>query len=90
MTPKAENWIKFWCAPQFGGRVELSRGIGVTHVYPWHWHEEVQICAIESGTDILSFRGAQHPTPPGTLTFVPPGRSTATGTWPPRDAPTAP
>ncbi len=73
MTPKAENWIKFWCAPQSGGRVELSRGIGVTHVYPWHWHEEVQICAIESGTDILSLRGAEHPTPPGSLTFVPPG-----------------
>ena len=73
MTPKAENWIKFWCAPQFGGRVELSRGIGVTHVYPWHWHEEVQVWAIESGADVLSFRGAQHFTPPGSLAFVPPG-----------------
>jgi AraC-like DNA-binding protein len=73
MTPKTENWIKFWCAPQFGGRVELSRGIGVTHVYPWHWHEEVQICAIESGSDVLSFRGAEHPTAPGSLTFIPPG-----------------
>lgn len=73
MTPKAENWIKFWCAPQLGGRVELSRGIGVTHIYPWHWHEEVQIWAIESGADILSFRGAQYPTPPGSLAFVPPG-----------------
>lgn len=73
MTPKAENWIKFWCAPQFGGRVELSRGISVTHVYPWHWHEEVQIWAIESGADVLSFRGAEHVTPPGSLSFVPPG-----------------
>jgi AraC-like DNA-binding protein len=73
MTLKAENWIKFWCAPQFGGRVELSRGIGVTHVYPWHWHEEVQIWAIESGADILSFRGAEYMTPPGSLAFVPPG-----------------
>ena len=73
MTPKTENWIKFWCAPQFGGRVELSRGIGVTHVYPWHWHEEVQICAIESGTEILSFRGADHPAFPGSLSFIPSG-----------------
>ncbi len=73
MTPKAENWIKFWCAPQFGGRVELSRGIGVTHVYPWHWHEEVQICAIEEGPGFLTFRGAEHSTPPGCLFFVPPG-----------------
>lgn len=73
MTPKAENWIKFWCAPQFGGRVELSRGISVTHVYPWHWHEEAQIWAIESGADVLSFRGAEHFTPPGALAFVPPG-----------------
>jgi AraC-like DNA-binding protein len=73
MTPKAENWIKFWCAPQFGGRVELSRGIGVTHIYPWHWHEEVQISAIEEGFDNLSFRGAEHPLSPGALAFVPPG-----------------
>ncbi|HEV2854298.1 MAG TPA: AraC family transcriptional regulator [Thermoanaerobaculia bacterium] len=73
MTPKAENWIKFWCAPQLGGRVELSRGIGVTHVYPWHWHEEVQISAIESGSDDLSFQGAEHHMLPGALSFMPPG-----------------
>ena len=73
MAPKAENWIRFWRAPQFGGRLELSRGIGVTHVYPWHWHEEVQISAIEDGPGFLSLRGAEHPTPPGSLLFVPPG-----------------
>ncbi len=73
MAPKAENWIKFWCAPQLSGRVELSRGIGVTHVYPWHWHEEVQIYALEEGADTLSFRGAHHPTHPGSLAFIPPG-----------------
>lgn len=73
MTAKAENWIKFWCAPQLGGRVELSRGVGVTHVYPWHWHEEVQISAIEAGSDDLSFQGARYPMPPGTLSFMPPG-----------------
>lgn len=73
MAAKGGNWIKFWCAPQFGGRVELSRGIGVTHVYPWHWHEEVQIWAIESGADVLGFRGTEHYTPPGALAFVPPG-----------------
>lgn len=70
---KAMGWIKFWCAPQFEGRVELSRGISVTHVYPWHWHEEVQIYALEEGADTLSFRGAQYFTPPGSLTFIPPG-----------------
>ncbi|HKI01797.1 MAG TPA: AraC family transcriptional regulator [Thermoanaerobaculia bacterium] len=73
MTPKAENWIKFWCAPQFEGRVELSRGIGVTHVHRWHWHEEVQISAIEAGSDALSFRGTSYPMPPGSLSFMPPG-----------------
>lgn len=73
MAPKAENWIRFWRAPRFGGRLELSRGIGVTHVYPWHWHEEVQISAVEDGAGFLSFRGAEHPTPPGSLLFVPPG-----------------
>lgn len=52
--------------------MELSRGIGVTHVYPWHWHEEVQISAIEDGPGYLTFRGADHFTPPGALLFVPP------------------
>lgn len=73
MAPKAENWIRFWRSPQLGGRLELSRGIGVTHVYPWHWHEEVQIAAIEDGPGFLSLRGAEHPTPPGSLLLVPPG-----------------
>lgn len=73
MAPKAENWIRFWRAPRFGGRLELSRGIGVTHVYPWHWHEEVQVSAIEDGTGYLMLRGAEHLTPPGSLVFVPPG-----------------
>lgn len=73
MAPKAENWIRFWRAPQFGGRLELSRGIGVTHVYPWHWHEEFQVSAMEDGPGYLSFRGAEHLTLPGALVFVPPG-----------------
>lgn len=73
MGPEAENFIKFWCSYPVGGTVELSRGIGVTHVYPWHWHEEIQISALEEGPGFLYFRGAEHPTPPGSLLFVPPG-----------------
>ena len=56
-----------------GGRLELSRGIGVTHVYPWHWHEEVQISAVEDGPGYLTLRGAEHAAPPGSLLLIPPG-----------------
>ena len=73
MAPDAENFIKFWCSSQLGGMVELSRGIGVTHVYPWHWHEEIQISAIEEGPGFLDFRGRELSTPPGSVFFVPPG-----------------
>jgi AraC-like DNA-binding protein len=73
MALNGENFIRFWCAPQLGGMVEYSRGIGVTHVYPWHWHEEFQISALEEGPGTLSFRDAEYPTPPGSLLFIPPG-----------------
>jgi len=73
MAPNAENFIKFWYAAQLGVKVEMSRGIGVTHVYPWHWHEEFQIQAIEEGPGSLAFRGREHPTPAGSLLLVPPG-----------------
>ncbi len=72
MPQQAENFIKFWCASQLGGRVEMSRGIGVTHTYPWHWHEEMQIEAIEEGPGCLAFRGRELPTAPGSLLFVSP------------------
>ncbi len=73
MAPQAENFIKFWYTSQLGGRVEMSRGIGVTHVYPWHWHEELQISALEEGPGYLAFRGRELSTPEGSLLFVPPG-----------------
>jgi AraC-like DNA-binding protein len=71
--PQAENFIKFWCASQLGGQVEMSRGIGVTHTYPWHWHEEIQIEAIEEGPGCLAFRGREHTTNAGSLLLVPAG-----------------
>jgi AraC-like DNA-binding protein len=73
MPQQAENFIKFWCASQLGGRVEMSRGIGVTHTYPWHWHEEMQIEAIEEGPGCLAFRGREHAIGPGSLLLVPAG-----------------
>lgn len=51
----------------------MSRGIGVTHTYPWHWHEEMQIEAIEEGPGCLAFRGREHVTEPGSLLLVPAG-----------------
>lgn len=73
MAPKAENFIRFWYAAQLGSQIEMSRGIGVTHVYPWHLHEELQIQAIEEGLGSLAFRGREHPTSAGSLLLVPPG-----------------
>ena len=73
MAPNAENFIRFWYVAQLGGRIEMSRGIGVTHVYPRHWHEEFQIEAIEEGPGSLAFRGREHPVGPGSLLLVPPG-----------------
>ena len=73
MPEQAENFIKFWCAAQLGGRVEMSRGIGVTHPYPWHLHEEMQIEAIEEGPGCLAFRGREHPIGKGSLLLVPAG-----------------
>jgi AraC-like DNA-binding protein len=73
MAAQAENFIKFWCASHLGGQVEMSRGIGVTHAYPWHWHEEMQIEAIEEGPGCVSFRGREHVTAPGSLLLVPAG-----------------
>jgi AraC-like DNA-binding protein len=71
MPQQAENFIKYWCAAQLGGRIEMSRGIGVTHAYPWHWHEEMQIEAVEEGPGCLAFRGREHVTGPGSLLLVP-------------------
>ncbi|HSS51359.1 MAG TPA: AraC family transcriptional regulator [Thermoanaerobaculia bacterium] len=73
MPRRVENFIKFWCASQLGGRVEMSRGIGVTHAYPWHWHEEMQIEAVEEGSGCLAFRGREYSTAPGSLLLVPAG-----------------
>ncbi len=73
MAQNAENFIKFWYATHLGARVEMSRGIGVTHIYPWHWHEEFQIEAIEEGLGSLAFRGHEYPTSAGSLLLVAPG-----------------
>ncbi len=73
MMPKAENCIRFWYVCHLGSQIEMSRGIRVTHVYPWHWHEEFQVEAIEEGCGSLAFRGQEHPAPAGSLMLVPPG-----------------
>jgi AraC-like DNA-binding protein len=52
--------------------LELRRGIGAARPVPRHWHEDIQMCLIESGSGELKYRGANHITAPATLFIVHP------------------
>ncbi len=54
-------------------QLELRRGSGIASPVPRHWHEEYQLCLIESGGGDLNYRGTTYPTPPATLFIVFPG-----------------
>ena len=64
--------IKVWRLPQLAG-IELHRGKAVTRDCPRHWHEELHLCVIESGSGELHYRGTKYSTPAGSLFIVPPG-----------------
>ena len=64
--------IKVWRLPQLAG-IELHRGKAVTRDCPRHWHEELHLCVIESGSGELHYRGTRYSTPAGSLFIVPPG-----------------
>ena len=53
--------------------VELHRGVGVAHDVPRHWHEEYQLCLIQSGGGELFYRGVHHPIARWSLFIVHPG-----------------
>ncbi|MCI0415135.1 AraC family transcriptional regulator [bacterium] len=54
-------------------QLELRRGFAVAAPVPRHWHEDYQLCLIESGGGDLNYRGTTFPTPPATLFIVFPG-----------------
>ena len=53
--------------------LELRLGCGDAHPVPRHWHEEYQLCLIQSGSGELWYRGIRYPTPPASLFMVHPG-----------------
>ena len=64
--------INVWRLDEPAG-IELRSGVAVTAPYPRHWHEEYQLCFIQSGGGELFYRGAHHPTPATSLFIVHPG-----------------
>ncbi|HWS52509.1 MAG TPA: AraC family transcriptional regulator [Pyrinomonadaceae bacterium] len=53
--------------------LELRRGFGVSRPVPRHWHEQYQLCLIQSGSGDLVYRGDNLVTPPASLFIVHPG-----------------
>ena len=64
--------IKVWRVPSIEG-VELRQGRSVTAPYPKHWHEEYQLCLVNSGAGHVTYRGADHATPADSLFVGHPG-----------------
>ncbi|HNB73656.1 MAG TPA: AraC family transcriptional regulator [Acidobacteriota bacterium] len=54
-------------------QVEVRRGFSVARTIPRHWHDEYQLCLIQSGTGELQYRGATLLTPPASLFIIHPG-----------------
>lgn len=66
------NAIEVWRLEDFP-HLELRRGFSVARPVPRHWHDEYQICLIQSGSGELKYRGTSHITPPAALFIVHPG-----------------
>jgi AraC-like DNA-binding protein len=64
--------IKVW-RPHDLTQLELRRGFSVSRPVPRHWHEEYQLCFVQSGPSELKYRGRDLPTPPISLFMVHPG-----------------
>lgn len=63
--------IAHWRLDDIAG-IEFRSGV-VTQPYPRHWHEEYQLCFIQSGGGELFYRGIHHNTPATSLFIVHPG-----------------
>ncbi len=64
--------IEVW-RPHDLTQLELRRGVAVTRPVPRHWHEEYQLCLVQSGTGELNYRGSNFETPPASLFMIHPG-----------------
>lgn len=64
--------IEVW-RPEDLSQLELRRGFAVARPVPRHWHEEYQLCLVQSGAGELIYRGASLQTPPASLFIVHPG-----------------
>jgi AraC-like DNA-binding protein len=64
--------IEVW-RPHDIAQIELRRGFGVARPVPRHWHDEYQLCLIQSGPSELRYRGNNFPTPPASLFLIYPG-----------------
>ena len=53
--------------------VVFSRGAGVTHTYPRHWHDEIHFCSYDAGYGHLQCRGRSYVVGEGDLVVTPPG-----------------
>lgn len=71
-TRERRDFIEVW-RPAGVGPLEARRGFGVARPVPRHWHEEYQLCLIQSGSGELIYRGRDLPTPPSSLFMVHPG-----------------
>jgi AraC-like DNA-binding protein len=71
---KTVQEIKVWRLPELPA-VELHRGKAVTRDCPRHWHEELHLCVIESGSGELRYRGTTYSTPARSLFIVAPGET---------------
>lgn len=49
------------------------RGIGVSHPYPRHWHDELHVCGYTSGSGYLACRGSSRLVGEGDFVVTPPG-----------------
>lgn len=70
--PEKRELIEVW-RPHDLSEIELRRGFAVSRPVPRHWHEEYQLCLIQSGAGELIYRGQGLPTPPASLFMVHPG-----------------
>lgn len=70
-TPPAPA-IRLWRSPETPG-VELRTGSHVSAPVARHWHDEYQLCLIETGGGWLFHRGVAHETPAGSLFVLAPG-----------------
>jgi AraC-like DNA-binding protein len=69
---KRRNIIEVWRRQEFP-QLELRQGYSVSRPVPRHWHDEYQLCLIQSGSGYLKYRGHNFLTPPAGLFIIHPG-----------------